>query len=626
MLGRFLKQLFSRKQVSTRRVFNIANEDEWGSVGELPFENVEKLNPMQACFKENYNPDNNCLVTSKTSTGKTLDAFIAGTCCLNVGKHSVLTAPTRELVNELYALAVGIFGRQVVGRYNGTDKSVEGKFMVVTTPEGYLSGLRGNREWAKGASLLIVDEAHNLAHPSRGRSLDAAITMFRRMGGKLLLMSATFPDAEEVSRHLDADLFISNYERTKIERIEIHAPDDLEAMTMPKKLMPDMVATESGYAYNKKSLRLQKLRELLFQENGASSIIFVPTKAQGFCLSAELNIPFHCKDVCEEDKRAIIAGFRTGTIKTLIATETLSQGVNTPADTTIVFGGRRGGYYLDSSDITQKEGRGGRNKDTSRSYLIGDKAELFHMKAELYTKTLPLPTEELLLTMLCMKNCTREEMADVVLSTYAATLIDKQKVVEAVNRYVNFLNACNILKEKNGEYRLTEEGALLARFFIPPSAYMGYVKLAKKLREAEMTDVEKGCILLSTLFQSLPHQGCPARLEKDFQMRLIKMELDKELSASKAGILRHYLDRPSAIPEFLSGAIMGVERWLAMLSDMERYKIREESPGKRWIEGLVVNLKANILKKMAKKKPCPPSVQLSLVERGTGKEEAHAHN
>lgn len=225
----------------------------------------------------------------------------------------------------------------------------------------------------KRAPLVDVSYLSLLVNPSRGRSLDAAITMFRRMGGRLLLMSGTFPNAKEVSEHLGADLFISRYERTRLIRKEIHAPDDIEAMPTPRKLTELMVPTAFGYAYNKKSLRLQKLRELLAEKAGASSIVFVPTKAQGYCLSHALSSPFHCKDVPEDDKKAMIADFRAGSIKTIVATDTLSQGINTPADISVVCGGRRGGYYLDRNDVEQREGRAGRGKDSAESFLIGDK-------------------------------------------------------------------------------------------------------------------------------------------------------------------------------------------------------------------------------------------------------------
>jgi replicative superfamily II helicase len=519
--GAFLRQLFgSRKKSSSRRIFEVTKDYKCLPVGDLPCEgNIKTLNQLQSCFLENYIIDNNCLVVSSTGSGKQTLIYTAGNSCLNEGRKAVVTAPSRELVKEIYDTAVSIFGRHVVGLYTGKDKSAENKHMVVATPEGYLSGLRGNRDWASQASLLIVDEAHNLVHPSRGRCLDAAITMFLRMGGKALLMSGTFPNAKEVSEHLDADLFIAKYEKTRIIRREIHAPDDLDAMPQPKQTPAGMVATGTGHIYNKDSVRLAKLKEILEKKARETVLIFVPLKAQGFCLSHALNIPFHCREVDEEQKRAMIADFRAGRLRALVATETLSQGINTPTDVTVVFGGRRGGYYLDSTDIRQKEGRGGRGKDTAESFLIGDKVELVHMKKSVYAKTLPLPTEEMLLTILSMKNASREELCSAMLSTYASRLMSPQKVIEAVNRYIIFLDACHILREKHGAYRLTEEGALLARYFIPPSQYMGYIKLARKLMDQELGEIESGCILASSLMPAVPNHGCPSRLEKDFVAR-----------------------------------------------------------------------------------------------------------
>ena len=380
MIRDFMRQLFGRKRGPERNIFEVTGDFPCLPLGDLPCEDLDMLNPLQSCFKTNFNPENNCVLVGSTGSGKTVVAYIAGSCYLNEGKRMVLTASTRELVRELYDDACGIFGRHVVGLFNGTDRSVEGKHVIVTTPEGYLSGLRGNREWAISPSLLIVDEADNLVDPSRGCSLDAGITMFRRMGGRLLLMSGTFPNAREVSLHLDADLFISRYERTKIIRKEIHAPDDIEAIERPKKLTESMVPTDSGYAYNKNSLRLRKLREELADKSGASVIVFVPTKAQGYCLSHALGAPFHCREVAEEAKKSMMTAFRSGSIRIIVATDTLSRGINTPADISVVCGGRRGGYYLDSRDVRQREGRAGRGKDTAESILIGDKVELFHMK------------------------------------------------------------------------------------------------------------------------------------------------------------------------------------------------------------------------------------------------------
>jgi len=54
-------------------------------------------------------------------------------------------------------------------------------------------------------------------------------------------------------------------------------------------------------------------------------------------------MPFHNADIEEAEKNRLVSEFNSGAIKTLIATDTLAQGVNTAADTVIVFGTRRAG-------------------------------------------------------------------------------------------------------------------------------------------------------------------------------------------------------------------------------------------------------------------------------------------
>lgn len=622
-MRKLLRQLFGRSTKEPGRVFTVSSEHACIDAENMP---CDKLNPLQSCFKQNYEPDRNCLVVSSTGTGKTILAYIAATEYLNEGKKVVMTAPTHELVKELYQSAgVGMFGRQIVGLYNGSERSVEGKYIIVTTPEGYLSALRGNKEWAVSASLMIVDEAHNILSTSRGPALDAAITLFTQGGGKTLLMSGTFPDANRLSEHLSADLFVSKYVRTKLSVHKVWAQDDLEAKAEPKNKPADMTVTDSGYAYMPGSSRLRKLKEILEQKKDESTLIFVPTKAQGFSLSHALDIPFHCADVEDEEKRRIVDGFRDGTIKSLIATTTLSQGVNTPADVVVVFGVRRGGYFLDSNDIRQMLGRAGRGKDTAEGYIIGDNIELFHANKEVYAKTLPLPSEAVILTLLARKNYSQKEICDVMLQTYAARLIGTRKTEEAVGRYLRFLRACNILKGDASGYSLTEEGSLIARYFLSPGDYVGYMKLARKLMKTEMDENYKGCLLVSALMSSLSGQGCPAKIEKDFLMKLIKLELDKDLDASRAGMIMHYINRPSAIPTFLLGNVKEVERWLGCLGDMEKFGVHKEAPGRKWLQETIKSLKESLFKKLNQRKPKPkeeasqPQQQLKLVAGAGGK-------
>jgi replicative superfamily II helicase len=495
-----------------------------------------------------------------------------------------MTAPTRELVKSLYRDSVGIWGAKLVGLNTGSDRDVNEKFFIVSTPEGYLSAVRSGKEWAK-AGLLIVDEAHYLADGDRGGDLDVAITTFTMFGGKALLISGTFPNHREVAQLLKANLFVSRFVRTRVICEEIHAPDDFSAKEAPQSGRDGAQATCSGFVYNRQSIRLRRLKAVLKEHEAESVLVFVPTKAIGFCLEESLTAPFHCADIEAKTKDRLVEEFREGTIKTLIATNTLSEGVNTPADVVVIFGTRRGQHYLDSTAVRQAFGRAGRGKDVAKVYLLCDKIELFNAKKEALSRTLPLPVESMALTMLSLRPCSLADITEALGRTYAASLVEASAVRESVERQLRFLDACNLLRDR-GVLSLTKEGHLLARYLISPKAYMGYITAARKLAGVEDTVIpplDKGCMLLSLLLPMGYARDCPAKLAKDMLMRLIPLEFEGAIEPKKAGLLRHYVQKPSIIPVYFQYQLREVDRWLSMFTDLEKYGVHAECPGKAYV-------------------------------------------
>ncbi len=223
-------------------------------------------------------------------------------------------------------------------------------------------------------------------------------------------------------------------------------------------------------------------------------------------------------------------------------------------------------------------------------------------------KTIPLPVESMTLTVLSARLASKTDVVNMLRRTYAATFTTLEKVEETVERYLHFLSKCNILTEKDGRYSLTKEGALLARYYISPRAYMKYIGIAKKLKEStELQDIDKGCILVSCLINFISNEA-PTRLEKDIQMKLIPLELDKEVSPQKSAVLRHCIDKPSAMPPPLVFQLRDVDRWLGMLGDIEKYRVRDEAHGKAWLHLACMGLKTSAARNTKKKK----TVQLCL--------------
>ena len=79
--------------------------------------------------------------------------------------------------------------------------------VLVTTPEKLNLLIRNpeRREFAKSIALAIIDEAHNIANKNRGLNLEMLISNIQRdcEGVRLLLMSPFVPNHNEVARWLD---------------------------------------------------------------------------------------------------------------------------------------------------------------------------------------------------------------------------------------------------------------------------------------------------------------------------------------------------------------------------------------------------------------------------------------
>lgn len=579
---------------------------------------------------DHYQPDRNTVVDSPTGTGKSGVIYLAVSTYLNAGRKVIATAPTKVLVKAMYAELFGLFGRHIVGMNTGREADLEGKYVIVTTPEGYVSAVRSGKDWIK-ADLLVVDEAHNVTEPNRGPELDAAITYFREQGGRLLLVSGTFPNKKELADYLKADRFDALYRATKIHLTEIHAPDDLAA--------GEDSSSPVGYRFNKESVRIKKLEEVLDRHKSEHIIIFVPTKKIGNCLKAHFNVPFHHRDEDENEKQKILDDFNKGTQKVIIATSTLAQGVNTSCDVVVVFGTRMWGECMDKAKVDQMYGRGGRNKPESTAYIIGDKLELFCARKYSIAKTGKLPVESMSMTVLAQGTAREADICWFLRKTYAGHRLPDSEVAAQVARYMRYMGNCGLLAEKPGGVTLTFEGMLLARYCVYPSVYMGYVKLARRIREKEglfqklqqkrdpSGDLVKGAILLAYMMPTAA-KDCPPRLEKDIRSVLNAMDSDVEVNAKVAGSFLKYISQPLSTPPYLGAQLRDMGRFVSLLKDLHKYVHREWMPGLDWMVLIMKSLSDAISERDCKLKEKEKGkdkkakgkgkvVQLPLMREGT---------
>ncbi len=580
-------------EIPANAPFGIADPD-------LPF---AKLNPPQHFFKGNFRTDMNCAFQAGTGTGKRGVLQIAARAFMLTGEHVIVTAPSKQLVRELRDECVATWGSAVVGVNSGEDKDIAGKMLIVTTPEGYLSAYRQKKEWTR-SGLMVVDECDGMFNVQRGPAVDASITLFRASGGRVLMMSGTFPCVEEVAAWLDADRYRCLWVRTKLTKEEIHAPADIDAKKAIKgsPINQEYAPTMSGYLFNRKSKRIKAVKEVIAKHQDDKGIIFVVTKADGYILEEVLCAPFFNADLEEEDQKKIIDDFKDGPTKLLIATSGLSRGVNTPADYVVNAGTRRGQEYLTLDDILQCQGRAGRAKDSACVYIIGDMLELCNARQSVFAQSLPLATEHMALSLLSWEPVSAEMLFKALKETFAGAYASDVEVQASVTKYLNYLAHCKLAEEESGMFRLNKEGWLIARYCIAPSDYMKYIKIARLLdATTSMGPISRGAILVSLC---VPMYGgdCPPKQEKDFAMQLIDLDLDSDVSAKKAGLLKYYVEHETAVPYFFGGQIRDLRRWLSLLNDMVRYQVHSSAPGAIAMDSIRKILEKAAAKSLERKK------------------------
>ena len=340
--------------------------------------------PQELALSKGVMNGNNVLVTTPTSSGKTLIGLMGMINILNKGKKVVYLTPLKALATEKYnefkvITDLSCFRNRRVkigistGDYDSSGSELVDKDVIILTNEKMDSILRHDPNWIYNVGLFIIDEIHLLTERERGPTLEIILTKIKLMPQKpqIIGISATVSNSDEVAEWLTCEPIQSNWRPTEL----IEGVYNYGKVTMNDGTNYDI--DNIGISDNSTSA-ITSLAMDSITNDGGQSLVFAETRKRTVSLAkktseivakfldktsimldqktgveilkegddTELNrtlsstvakgVGFHHAGLGAKSRQIVEKAFRNGIVKILFATPTLAAGVNLPARRVII--------------------------------------------------------------------------------------------------------------------------------------------------------------------------------------------------------------------------------------------------------------------------------------------------
>ena len=332
----------------------------------------EEFNPIQSRIMDFYDKETSGLVAASTSGGKTVVAemFIAQEVRKRGGKGMFLV-PLRSLARQNYndwtkkghhfsdlkiSICTGDFRLTKERMKELTDADI-----IIMTYEMLSARCRNytseQNDFLKQIGTLIIDESHSIGAENRGAHLEVGLMKFTTINPtvRLIMLSATMPNCEEIADWVA-------YSLTKRSTFVLRSKYRPVPLTVHYEPYED-----EARRYNLiEQEKISKAMEIVEWYKDDKFIVFVHSKTTGEMMKTALRAAgieayFHNADLEGDERAKIEDKFRDDPkLKVIVATSTLSAGLNFPARRVIVVGYHRGMSELKPSLIIQMCGRAGR--------------------------------------------------------------------------------------------------------------------------------------------------------------------------------------------------------------------------------------------------------------------------
>ena len=330
-----------------------------------------QFNPVQSRVFEYYEKDNNIIIATATSSGKTVCSEMLLSHEIRVrGGKGLYLVPLRALAQEkidewtdkshhFNDIKISI----CTGDYRLTaerKKELEAADLIIMSYEMFNSRVRNfgseRSDFLNKIKTLVADEVHLLTVPKRGDHLEAGLMRFTEMNKdcRLVFLSATLPNVEEIANWVS---FILNNKNTIL----------LASKYRPCPLNLHYEKYWDGeYTYDdNEQQKVNMALQIVEYYPNDKFLIFAHTKKTGHLMKDALNsagvkTEFHNADLDKTNRTKLEKNFKESDLKVLVATSTLAWGLNLPARRVIILGVHRGLDEVATYDVWQMIGRAGR--------------------------------------------------------------------------------------------------------------------------------------------------------------------------------------------------------------------------------------------------------------------------
>jgi helicase len=340
--------------------------------------------PQELALSKGVMNGNNILVTTPTSSGKTLIGLMGMINILRKRKKIVYLTPLKALASEKFnefkiIKDLSCFKNRKIdiaistGDYDSSGTELIDKDIIILTNEKLDSILRHDSNWIFDVGLFIIDEIHLLTERERGPTLEIILTKIKLMPQRpqIIGISATISNSDEIADWLKCEPIQSKWRPTELiegvynyGKVEMNNGTTFEIDNIGVadnsssgiiSLAMNSITNDGGqslvFAETRKrtvslakktsdivSKILDKSSKLSAQKIGAEILKQGDDTELNRTLSSTVTkgVGFHHAGLGLKSRQIVEDAFRKGIIKILFATPTLAAGVNLPARRVVI--------------------------------------------------------------------------------------------------------------------------------------------------------------------------------------------------------------------------------------------------------------------------------------------------